>query len=171
VEQDLEEMVIGTVQLVHFIVLLRLAISTIFITGLAKWFSRSYLHLVIGAWFTNEFVAFEMYRWLQYYKDNQSIDYKNILIAVSGGLLLVSCYFIYYHYKLDPIDAELIINEQAINLTSQYTNTFRTEIQLENFIQEMKNTKQTFQEKLAGNTTGSNISMEKQKLAMTLNDH
>jgi len=35
----------------------------------------------------------------------------------------------------------------------------------------MKNTKQTIQEKLAGNLTGSNISMEKQKLAMTLNDH
>jgi len=48
------------------------------------------------------------------------------MIAVSGGLLLVSCYFIYYNYRLDPIDADLIINEQAINLTSQYTDTFRT---------------------------------------------
>lgn len=73
-------------------------------------------------------------------------------------MLLVSAIAIYKgFYKLDPIDAELIINEQAINLTSQYTETFRTYVGLDDFIQEMKNNKY-FQEKLM---TGGNMSSSK----------
>ena len=44
---DLEFIVIGKLQLVHIIVIMRLAISMIFIIGLAKWFSRTYFHLIM----------------------------------------------------------------------------------------------------------------------------
>lgn len=108
----------------------RLAISVIFVTGLAKWFSRSYLNIILGVWFTNEFVAFEIFKNFN--------EQKNYLIAVSGLLLCISSVLIYKFYKFDPIDANLLINEQAINLTTQYTDTFREYVTLEDFIQEVK---------------------------------
>jgi len=43
----LENLVAQRLQLAHFIVILRLALSAIFVTGLAKWFSRPYLHLIM----------------------------------------------------------------------------------------------------------------------------
>ena len=39
-------------------------------------------------------------------------------MAVSGALLLLAAGVIYKFYKFDPIDANLLINEQAINLTT-----------------------------------------------------
>jgi hypothetical protein len=97
-------------QLVHFIVILRLAISVIFVTGIAKWFQRSYLNIMIGLWFTNEFVAFEIFK--------NFIEQKNLLLMISGFVLCASSLLIYKFYKFDPIDANLLINEQAINLTT-----------------------------------------------------
>jgi hypothetical protein len=47
VDQDLDQLATDNIQLVHFIVIFRLAISAIFITGLAKWFSRPYLHIIM----------------------------------------------------------------------------------------------------------------------------
>jgi hypothetical protein len=52
--------------------------------------------------------------------------------------LLGCAVLVYKFYRLDPIDQELIINEQAINLTSQYTENFRTYVHLDDFIQELK---------------------------------
>jgi len=49
-------------------------------------------------------------------------------------MLFVCAALIYFFYRLDPIDQNLIINEQAINLTSQYTDNFRTQILLDDFI-------------------------------------
>lgn len=57
---------------------------------------------------------------------------------MSGFGLLCCAFVIYKFYRLDPIDQELIINEQAINLTSQYTDNFRTYVHLDDFIQEIK---------------------------------
>ena len=86
-----------------------------------------------GAWFTNEFIAFEISRVLK--------NYKNSLIGVSGLFLLLAAFGIYHLYKLDPIDAKLIVNEQAINLTSQHTDSFKTYIHLDDFIERMKSSK------------------------------
>jgi hypothetical protein len=107
-----------------------LGISIIFITGLAKWFSRYHLLIIIGVWLTNEFVAFEIFKNLE--------SAKNELLTISGVLLCLSSILIYKFYKFDPIDANLLINEQAIYLTTQYTDTFREYVTLEEFLNEMK---------------------------------
>ena len=46
----------------------------------------------------------------------------------------------YKFVKFDPIDADMIINEQAINLTSQHTDNFRNLVTVEDFFEEIKNT-------------------------------
>jgi len=46
----------------------------------------------------------------------------------------------YKFVKFDPIDADMIINEQAINLTSQHTDNFRNLVMVEDFFEEIKNT-------------------------------
>ena len=71
-------------------------------------------------------MAFLIYRFFK--------DEKEILILGSGVLLLGCAVLVYKFYRLDPIDQELIINEQAINLTSQYTENFRTYVHLDDFI-------------------------------------
>ena len=48
---------------------------------------------------------------------------------------------IHKFYKIDPIDADMIINEQAINLTSQHTDNFRVLVLVDDFFEEMKNSK------------------------------
>ena len=54
---------------------------------------------------------------------------------MASGVGLLGCaVLVYKFYRLDPIDQELIINEQAINLTSQYTENFRTYFHLDDFI-------------------------------------
>jgi hypothetical protein len=78
-------------------------------------------------------LAFLIYRFFK--------DEKEILILASGVCLLGCAVLVYKFYRLDPIDQELIINEQAINLTSQYTENFRTYVHLDDFIQELKNSK------------------------------
>jgi len=40
------------------------------------------------------------------------------LYIVSGSLLVILSYVLLRFYRVDPIDAGLILNEQAINLTS-----------------------------------------------------
>jgi hypothetical protein len=71
-------------------------------------------------------LAFLIYRFFK--------DEKEILILGSGVFLLGCAVLVYKFYRLDPIDQELIINEQAINLTSQYTENFRTYVHLDDFI-------------------------------------
>jgi hypothetical protein len=40
------------------------------------------------------------------------------LYVVSGVLLALMSYVLHRHFRIDPIDAGLLINEQAINLTA-----------------------------------------------------
>jgi hypothetical protein len=42
------------------------------------------------------------------------------------------------HYRIDPIDSNLLINEQAINLTSYFTNEVRRQIPLDVFMNEVR---------------------------------
>ena len=57
---------------------------------------------------------------------------------ISGFVLCASSLLIYKFYKFDPIDANLLINEQAINLTTQFTDNFREYVTLDDFMQEVK---------------------------------
>jgi hypothetical protein len=40
------------------------------------------------------------------------------LYVISGSALCFLTYMIVKHYRIDPIDCGLLVNEQAINLTS-----------------------------------------------------
>lgn len=42
------------------------------------------------------------------------------------------------HFRIDPIDAGLIINEQAINLTSQYTDEVRDKVEVSQFLEDVR---------------------------------
>ena len=43
-------------------------------------------------------------------------------------------YLMVKYYRIDPIDCGLLVNEQAINLTSQYTEEVREHVILDQFI-------------------------------------
>jgi hypothetical protein len=104
IEVDLDTILISTLQIVHFIVIMRLAISMIFITALAKWFSRKYLLIIMGVWFSNEFFAFIITRLLSAHKD--------LVVFISGFALCFCAYLILkVLFKFDPIDAGLLVNE------------------------------------------------------------
>ena len=51
-------------------------------------------------------------------KHTKKMNWKNGLLILSGILLIFMSILILIKYKLDPIDQNLIIHEQAINLTS-----------------------------------------------------
>ena len=61
-----------------------------------------------------------------------------MLLVLSGFGLLGCVYLLRRYYRFDPIDAGLLVNEQAINLTSQHTEYFRTYITLDDFIEAVK---------------------------------
>ena len=81
----------------------------IFVITLAKWYSRAQLALVFGIWFTNEALAAAF---------NLFITYDEYLYIISGVIMVILSAFYPKYYSLDPNDCGLIINEQAINLTS-----------------------------------------------------
>ncbi|CDW83105.1 UNKNOWN [Stylonychia lemnae] len=87
-DKDAEFLNNNNLHLVHFIVILRLAMSTIFLTGLAKWFSVILLFMVV---------------------------------------------INYLYYIFDPIDADLLLNEQAIVLSTKYIDQYKTVISVEDF--------------------------------------
>ncbi len=122
------------------LVTFKFSLTTIFIIALAKWFSRMhlplifvikfpYLLLVQGLWFTNEAVS--MFININFRSD----EYWYILSGV--GMVILSV-VMFKHYTIDPIDSELLINEQAINMTSQFTNEVREEILLDDFLDEVR---------------------------------
>lgn len=42
------------------------------------------------------------------------------------------------YYRVDPIDAGLILNEQAINVTSQYSDEVRNQLSMNEFVNELR---------------------------------
>ncbi len=51
---------------------------------------------------------------------------KDEYLYMSSGLaLMMLSYVLIKRYRMDPIDAGVLVNEQAINLTSQYTDEVR----------------------------------------------
>ena len=87
----------------------KFSLTTLFIIGLAKWFSRVQLTLVFGLWFTNEAFAMLM---------NYFIIEDEYLYVISGVSMVILSVEIFKYYRIDPFDSNLLLNEQAINLTS-----------------------------------------------------
>ncbi len=65
-------------------------------------------------WISNEFVAQIILE-----KTDITPRTRDVIIISSGGLFLIMSVFYFMLFKLDPIDHDIIINEQAINLTSR----------------------------------------------------
>ena len=107
------------------IVASRLAILTISLVTLAKWFPRNQLSLVYGFWITNEGLA-------QFI--NMRIKRDENLYIISGSLMVALSFVLLRYYRVDPIDAGLILNEQAINVTSQYSDEVRSQLSVSEFV-------------------------------------
>lgn len=80
-----------------------------------KWFSRATLPLLIGCWFTNEYLAV---KFGQLFKAND----EKYLILATGVILLPCCYLFHLMYNFDPVDIGLVIHEQALGLSSKMTS-------------------------------------------------
>ena len=107
----------------------RLAILTISLVTLAKWFPRNQLSLVYGFWITNEGLA-------QFI--NMRIKRDENLYIISGSLMVALSFVLLRYYRVDPIDAGLILNEQAINVTSQYSDEVRSQLSVSEFVNELR---------------------------------
>jgi len=58
--------------------------------------------------------------------------------VISGVGMVILSVEIFKHYRIDPFDSNLLLNEQAINLTSQFTNEVRDRILVNEFIAEVR---------------------------------
>ena len=97
--------------------------------SLAKWFPRNQLSLVFGFWITNEGIAQLI---------NMNITKDEYLYIISGSLMVSLSFVLLRYYRIDPIDAGLILNEQAINLTSQYSDELRSQLRMSDFVVELR---------------------------------
>ncbi|CDW88417.1 UNKNOWN [Stylonychia lemnae] len=122
-------------QLTHIVLATRFALLTIFLIGLAKWFEKKYLYVIIGSWLTNEYLSIKCGQLL--------ILHKGELMVVSGLALIILALMFLRYYSLDPIDQGIIIGEQAIFLTSQHTNQVQNIISVEQFMHESKQVNQS----------------------------
>jgi hypothetical protein len=57
--------------------------------------------------------------------------YDEYLYIASGVLIVITSVIMFTKVTVDPIDSGVIIDEQAINLTSQFTNEMRDRITVE----------------------------------------
>ena len=60
------------------------------------------------------------------------------LYVISGVLMVMLSVLFLRFYRIDPNDWGLIINEQAINLTSQFADEVRECVTIEEFINEVR---------------------------------
>lgn len=83
------------------------------------------------------------------------------LYIVSGSLLVVISYIIWRFYRVDPIDSGLILNEQAINLTSQYSDEVRNALSMSDFVKDLRSdARRTELYRVGGNTIKVNGSTQ-----------
>ena len=82
-----------------------------------------------GLWFVNESIS-QIIGW--------GVLQDEYLYVISGVLLVIMAFILHYHFHIDPIDAGLLINEQAINLTSQYTEEVRDQVELNQFFEDVR---------------------------------
>ncbi len=52
--------------------------------------------------------------------------------------MIILSVVMFKHYRIDPIDSNLLLNEQSINLTSYFTNEVRKQIHLDEFMNEVR---------------------------------
>jgi hypothetical protein len=67
---------------------------------------------------------------------------RDLLLMISGGLFALMALLYFKLFKIDPIDSNIIINEQAINLTSKHSPNVQEVILLETFIDTCKVTEE-----------------------------
>lgn len=60
------------------------------------------------------------------------------LYIISGSLMVALSFVMLRYYRVDPIDAGLILNEQAINVTSQYSDEVRSQLSMSEFVNELR---------------------------------
>eukprot|EP00347_Sterkiella_histriomuscorum_P017047 403350864 len=82
---------------------------------------------IVGSWFTNEYLSFKISELLQ--------DSRGILLMISGGVLLLLSLIMLKYFRIDPIDQGYLLNEQALNLTSQFNDQIVSHIKVQEFIQ------------------------------------
>ena len=70
---------------------------------------------------------------------------RDLLLMISGGLFALMALLYFKLFKIDPIDSNIIINEQAINLTSKHSPNVQEVILLETFIDTCKVTEEPSQ--------------------------
>ena len=63
-----------------------------------------------------------------------NIKQDEILYIISGSLMVIISFVVMRYYRVDPIDAGLILNEQAINVTSQYSDEVRDKLAMSEFV-------------------------------------
>ena len=60
------------------------------------------------------------------------------LYIISGSLMVALSFVMLRYYRVDPIDAGLILNEQAINVTSQYSDEVRSQLSMSEFVNDLR---------------------------------
>jgi hypothetical protein len=63
---------------------------------------------------------------------------REYLYVISGILMVMLSVLFLRYYRIDPNDWGLIINEQAINLTSQFADEVRECVTIEEFVNEVR---------------------------------
>lgn len=89
----------------------------------------------MGLWLTNE--AFACMVTFKIGLDPDAYLESFWLLLISGILLLLSGTLFLFFYRVDTFDHDLILHEQAIFLTSQYTNDLRHIMYLSDFKKEL----------------------------------
>lgn len=86
-------------------------------------------------WLTNESISHII---------NSFVQRDEYLYISSGVALLGLTFPMVKYYRIDPIDCELLVNEQSIHLTSQYTDEVRDYVTLPQFIEEIRSSPNSF---------------------------
>jgi hypothetical protein len=67
-------------------------------------------------------------------------NFREYIFLPSGFVLLILSVVLWKYFKIDPIDEGLIVNEQSIVLSTQFTNSYRPIMYLEDFLEEIRGT-------------------------------
>lgn len=70
---------------------------------------------------------------------------RDVLYVISGPLLVVMAFGLKSSFRIDPMDAGLILNQQATHLTSKYTDHQRDQVELAEFIDEVRSCEKNFE--------------------------
>ena len=115
-----------------------------------KWVSRKWFPFIVqifslsipGSYVLKKMFVFCLCNWRIRYINHEKIEnvecLRNISIigTVAGLLIIPLLIYVAFYLNFDPVDSELIINEQAAYLTSRYNNKFMSIISTTKFKEE-----------------------------------